>query len=199
LFAVSLFANGLFDDAINIFIDLNINPAKVVALYPDSVAGRLSIPREQWFELYGGRSPPDFSVDSPQTENFRRSVETLYRYLADRRPKLGGAMLALHITPTQASEHVSLSSIPVKELLDMPNSPPSALIPTQLVRYAQVVDTALFKSYLIFRPSLLESLCRLPNWCEVLEVEQELRSRSVGAVTYCIFHHCLDSGRNFQS
>lgn len=36
------------------FIALDFNPAKVVALYPDSVAGRLSVPSEKWISLYGG-------------------------------------------------------------------------------------------------------------------------------------------------
>ena len=60
LHAVALFDEGNFDDAINTFIELDINPAKVVALYPDSIAGRLSTPREKWFELHGGQPPPNF-------------------------------------------------------------------------------------------------------------------------------------------
>ena len=118
-------------------------------------------------------------------DDFHRSVETLLRYLGDRRPKLWGALSALHISPSQASEHASLSETSIAELLDMPNAPPSALIPDQLVRFAQVVDTALFKSYLAIRPSLLGPLCRISNWCEVLEVEQVLRSREV-RLTACV-------------
>jgi hypothetical protein len=60
LHAVSLFAESQFDDAINTFIELDINPAKVVALYPESIAGRLSIPRKKWFELHGGKPPLRF-------------------------------------------------------------------------------------------------------------------------------------------
>jgi hypothetical protein len=41
------------------------------------------------------------------------------------------------------------------------------------------VDTALFKSYLVTQPALLGALCRLANWCEVSEVEEELRAREV--------------------
>lgn len=112
-------------------------------------------------------------------DDLHRSVETLLRYLGDRRPKLWGALSALHISPSQASEHASLSATSIAELFEMPNVPPSALIPDQLVRFAQVVDTAFFKSYLAIRPSLLGPLCRISNWCEVLEVEQVLRSRQV--------------------
>lgn len=41
------------------------------------------------------------------------------------------------------------------------------------------MDTALYKSYLIIRPALLGSLCRVANWCEVSEVEDDLRARKV--------------------
>lgn len=112
-------------------------------------------------------------------DDLHRSVETLLRYLGDRRPKLWGALSALHISSSQSSEHASLSTTSIDELFELPNSPPSALIPDQLVRFAQIVDTALFKSYLAIRPSLLGPLCRIDNWCEVSEVEQVLRSREV--------------------
>jgi len=70
----------------------------------------------------------------------------------------------------------------------MPNSPPSALIPDQLVRFAQIVDTALFKSYLAIRPSLLGPLCRIDNWCEVSEVEQVLRGREKHTELIFLYH-----------
>jgi len=60
------------------------------------------------------------------------------------------------------------------------------LTPDQLVRYAQIVDTALFKSYLIVRPGLLGPLCRVDNWCEVSEVEEALAAREVSFVA--VFH-----------
>ena len=50
----------------------------------------------------------------------------------------------------------------------------------QVVRFAQIVDTALFKAYLVARPGLIGSLCSLPNWCEVTEVQEVLMEREVG-------------------
>lgn len=41
----------------NAFLELNINPAKIVALYPESVSGRLSVPEEDWIHLFGGPAP----------------------------------------------------------------------------------------------------------------------------------------------
>lgn len=61
----------------------------------------------------------------------------------------------------------------------MPSIPLSRLTPEQVFRVAQVVDTALFKLYLVVRPSLVGSLCRLENFCEVVEVEEQLKERKV--------------------
>ena len=60
-----------------------------------------------------------------------------------------------------------------------PRYPFFSLTPEQLVLCSQVVDTALFKSYLVVRPGLLGPLCRRDNWCEVAEVEETLAAREV--------------------
>lgn len=263
--AVSDFRSSKFDDAIDAFIELDFNPAKVVALYPESVAGRLSVPREGWIPLYGGptdmendhtssnsthdnndkgpaqgvqeKSPAELldqmgtgtgsvggklrkvgltmfagtsagagkdddtaSVISRQkgvhgdylllprskayfqlvAGELNQSIETLVRYLSDRRPKLYAALKAIGVTPESQSHLASpLSEATVEELFALPNAPLSALTPEQLLRFAQIVDTALYKSFLIIRPILLGSLCRIPNWCEVSEVEEDLRTRKV--------------------
>lgn len=52
--AVSQFRSGKYDNAINTFLDLDVNPAKVVALYPDKVAGRLVVKQDEWIGLFGG-------------------------------------------------------------------------------------------------------------------------------------------------
>ena len=118
-------------------------------------------------------------------DNFHRSIETLMRYLSDRRPKIAGALSAFHITPTQSHEMPHLSTTSTEDLLNLPNAPLSALTPEELVRFAQIVDTALFKSYLLVRPGLLGPLCRV-GWCEVSEVEELLRERE--AITYILAH-----------
>jgi hypothetical protein len=116
-----------------------------------------------------------------------RSVETLVRYLTDRRPKVSAALAAVNITPASLSHEIApLSETPVEDLFELPNAPLSALTPEQLLRFAQIVDTALFKSYLLVRPPLLGSLCRSPNWCEVTEIEEELRARQVGDNSYSV-------------
>lgn len=107
------------------------------------------------------------------------------KYLSDRRPKIAGALEPMHITPASQSHKImSLSESSPEDLLALPNAPLSSLTSEQLLRFAQIVDTALFKSYLIVRPSLLVSLCRVANWCEVSQVEEELRSREVCSIFF---------------
>jgi len=57
--------------------------------------------------------------------------------------------------------------------------PLTALIPDQLIRFTQVVCTALSKSCLLTMPGLLGSLCRIESWYEVSEVKAFLREREV--------------------
>jgi Vam6/Vps39-like protein vacuolar protein sorting-associated protein 39 len=217
LHAVALLAQKHAEQSINIFLELDVNPAKVVALYPDEVAGRLAQPQEKWIELFGGKAPQgtasaallkDAEVnaestevttvgddesktsttlntfvfllsDHSLTEEWRESVNNLLVYLSDQRRKISGALTAINIPSSQEAHATRLSEASVEEILSLPDAPPSALTPQQLFRFAQIVDTALFKSYLIVRPGLLGSLCRLDNWCEVSEVENELRARGV--------------------
>jgi hypothetical protein len=65
--AVSKFRAGEFDSALDSFVKLNINPAKVISLYPESISGRLSVPRDQWTQMFGGptpTAPPEVAVSS---------------------------------------------------------------------------------------------------------------------------------------
>ncbi|ESK95857.1 rab guanyl-nucleotide exchange factor [Moniliophthora roreri MCA 2997] len=288
--AVAQFKAGQFDFAIDEFVDLNMNPAKVVALYPESIAGRLSVPSSNWITLFGGPAQTTSSADdgasmgssgdeakeksaveqeantsqdgsksghersvtasSSTTEtglleslsmqggtgtlrgrlknqlgaylggvvakeakdddtasirsarasrprstvidvhsDLNRSVESLTRFLADRRPKLAGALAAVGITPAnQAHEIAPLSETSVEDLFAIPSAALSALTPEQLLRYAQIVDTAFFKSFLMIRPSLAGSLFRIANWCEVEEVEEILRERRMFSELKDLYH-----------
>ncbi|KAG6881870.1 hypothetical protein C0992_013260, partial [Termitomyces sp. T32_za158] len=64
--AVAQFREAKFDGAIDTFIELDFNPAKVVALYPEKVAGRLSVLVDDWIPLYGGPKPV---VDGPTSSS----------------------------------------------------------------------------------------------------------------------------------
>ena len=75
LLAVSRFKAGDFDDAMNAFIELNINPAKVIALYPETVSGRLHVPPERWIPLFGGPEPTQSALQV-NTEDAKTSRPT---------------------------------------------------------------------------------------------------------------------------
>ena len=128
-----------------------------------------------------GRVRLQFPTLIPHTAEFKRSIDAVRRYLTDRRPKLDGVLKTFGITPSQSHKVSPLSEATVAELREIPSMPLTTLTPDQLIRFAQVVYTALFKSYLLTMPGLLGSLCRIENWCEVSEVEALLREREVRA------------------
>lgn len=245
--AVQLFQEGQFDKAIEMFLELDTNPAKVVALFPESISGRLAAPREKWIEMFGGETEKEDVVEeggksvavvegaeeeevqkavaaagvsdvpqSPTTasglsgglssrlkamaggggdtdsvkdapapaskgkkgaDEFKLSTRALDVFLVDKRPKIPPALQIFGITAAQSGDVPALSAASVSELMDLPSAPLSTLTPEQLVRVAQLVDTALFRLYLFTKPSLIGALCRVDNWCEVVEVEEALRSR----------------------
>ncbi|GAA5987416.1 hypothetical protein JCM10908_001946 [Rhodotorula pacifica] len=110
-----------------------------------------------------------------EAENRARSIDELIRYLTDRRQKYSRALASLppHARPSPSSSH-SLSRSTPSELFRLPNAPLTKLAPEELARVAQVVDTALFRTYLATRPVMIGPLCRIENWCEVEEVEELL-------------------------
>lgn len=55
------------------FIELNINPAKVIALYPENVSGRLGIEKSGWVELFGG---PVFVEKPAEAKHQREGAES---------------------------------------------------------------------------------------------------------------------------
>jgi hypothetical protein len=71
--AVSQFRASKYDAAIDIFTELDSNPAKVVALYPESVSGRLGVPASKWVTLFGGPEkvslPPVQEGDTSESES----------------------------------------------------------------------------------------------------------------------------------
>lgn len=69
---MSEFRLGKFNDAIDSFLELDLNPAKVLALYPERVAGRLSVQQEDWIPLFGGpanKSPTLKNDDAMSTKS----------------------------------------------------------------------------------------------------------------------------------
>lgn len=78
-----------------------------------------------------------------------------------------------------------LSEVDASTIHSLPNGPLTDLDPEQLLRTAQVVYTSLLKVYLVARPTLVGSLCRIENWCDVAEVEPLLREKGVSRLMHC--------------
>ena len=114
----------------------------------------------------------------PADQFLRRSVEVLLRYLTDRRQKVNKALANLR-PANRPVPNAPAKAVPAAELWALPDKSLLEYNPDQLRCVAQVVDTALFKCYLAIRPSLLGSLCRLENWCEVEEVKELLTEAKV--------------------
>lgn len=66
---MSQFKSAQFPGAINAFIELNINPAKVVALYPESIAGRLAVSEDDWIVLFGGPAKASPASETASTHD----------------------------------------------------------------------------------------------------------------------------------
>ena len=69
-----------------------MNPAKVIALHADIVAGRLSVPRDCWIPLYGG---PPKQTDSSSTSSDEAAEDGSPKKPADVQDAL--------VTPTTGS------------------------------------------------------------------------------------------------
>ncbi|KAG1762919.1 vacuolar sorting protein 39 domain 1-domain-containing protein [Suillus placidus] len=196
LHAVSQFRLGKFDDAINSFIELDLNPAKqsLTSKNDDAMSTKSqndgNESKEKLLEqspslamlvrtaarrgtafvalLASSKDKEDDAVSISGKKQVKqvghRSVDTLWRYLTDRRPKVAGALAAVHVAPAQSHQWPFLSETTTEELFAQPNIPLPLLTSEQLVRLAQIL-------------ALLGALCRLANWCEVSVVEEKLRAR----------------------
>ncbi|WVF65869.1 hypothetical protein IAT40_000606 [Kwoniella sp. CBS 6097] len=105
----------------------------------------------------------------------RAALEALMYFLSDRRQKLAGAIASTPLPPENSVP--PLSSLSADEQHKFPSTPFNELTPEQLLRIAQVIYTGLIKVYLVARPVLVGSLCRIENWCDVEEVEELLKAQ----------------------
>lgn len=63
-----------YDAAVNIFIEENVNPAKVVALFPKDIAGKLHCEREEIEEIWGGRTREHRKMQQAQQKRQRQPL-----------------------------------------------------------------------------------------------------------------------------
>ena len=116
--AVSEFRASKFDSAIDTFLELDFNPAKVVALYPESVAGRLSVPPDGWIPLYGG--PSSTTADDSSDKGSREragSSDALPASTGSIRTRLGLGVFLPSAPLTKEPETASLGGRPPQRTL----------------------------------------------------------------------------------
>ena len=121
------------------------------------------------------RSARERRITAPLGTAERKALDALGKFLADRRRIFKPILEAhpeSHVAQTKSQEHRDTA-----ELLAIPSAPLASLTLDQLSDVAQVVDTALLKTFLEIKPALIGSLCRLENWCKVEEVEELLQER----------------------
>ncbi|CAO1623883.1 unnamed protein product [Sympodiomycopsis kandeliae] len=122
----------------------------------------------------GTSAPPslknvDMSTNADAAFELSKScLEALGRFLADRR-----RIFKPILETSPKVENVR----PASSMISFPSMPLPKMSIEDLTTLARVVDTALFKTFLETKPSLVGPLCRIENWCEVTEVEELLESR----------------------
>ena len=95
LLAVRQFKDGEYLTALRSLADLNVNPAKVLGLFPELVSGRMSVPREKWIVLFGGRSWPANVPSSPKDEQHPSSQEETIEHSESAGAALKGALKSI--------------------------------------------------------------------------------------------------------
>lgn len=105
LYAVSLFYKDQYSEAIDHFLELDTNPARVIALYPSYISGPLARDRSEWLEMFGAKGKnadalavpessamtPDDSVDTMEAASVRSGKSTaLSQSIPKERSRLHG-------------------------------------------------------------------------------------------------------------
>ena len=153
-----------------------MNPAHVLAMYPASISGALAQPRSHWLAMVGAPVPPKAAATTTTTTDddddtsalSAPALDALARFLNDRRRLL--RPLVASYTHTHPLDTSVLLSLPAWAC------PLTSLTPEQGMAMAQAVDTALFHVFLRTKPSLVGPMCRVANWCQVADVEAQLRA-----------------------
>ncbi|CAG8660017.1 8216_t:CDS:10, partial [Dentiscutata erythropus] len=182
LLAHDLFQQQKFDEAITIFQELETDPAEVIALYPPSISGTLYLGASHQQDLEKSEINHEnglTAVSSDQDEKTSKNEEfinglnqqfllegklledavtALIRFLTDRRQKISKILHPQPQTKSDTSSYVNGNY-------------------DHTLKIAELVDTALLKSYMFTNDALVGPLLRVPNHCNVEESEGLLLER----------------------
>ncbi|EPQ27516.1 uncharacterized protein PFL1_05054 [Pseudozyma flocculosa PF-1] len=120
LYGVYLFSQNRFDEAVEIFTELEMNPAKVLALYPPNVAGDLSRSRDEWLPIFGGPNVAKVADIEPPSAATTTGTSSLSSSPAGRSANAG------IVQPTPRSKlSALLTGMRPQSIIGEPSAPPS--------------------------------------------------------------------------
>lgn len=141
--------------------------SKRSTMKPDSTEGSDS------GSLKGAKKPHE---DGPfQGKNLTTAVRELNGFLVDTRTRLQRFLdPATGKLKAQPNESNGNSKAAIESLLVSPLSAADVEMEEKLRETAKLVDTTLFRSYMLVQPSLAGSLFRIPNFCDPNVVNEKL-------------------------
>lgn len=238
--AQTLFEARKFREAMDLFTEAKAPPERVIALYPKSIAGRLSAPesvkapeseidpeegsekklddsqatsstpvstigRSMMGRLVGGhkkvdsdtasikstikedstestpvkgKSQEEIQSDKPDGKDLKIAVHALQSFLAQCRVQIKRYIdtdgnLKEPLPPPSESQSEDYKP-PFHFFIQQKSSSEHINWQAKLLEVAQLVDTTLFRAYMLASPSLAGPLFRLPNFCEPDVVNEKL-------------------------
>lgn len=195
-----LFEQRKYRDAMDIFTEVRAPPERVIRLYPKAIAGNLSEQESPATEVRAeegeskapstngenptnGESPkePAASIRSAESiplegKDLITALLELNAFLVDTRNRMKefiDAETGKVFPPKQNGQNGS-STNAFESLLLSPVSDEDRDREQKLKDTAKLVDTTLFRSYMVARPTLAASLFRIPNFCDPDVVNEKL-------------------------
>lgn len=172
--ATQMFKSKKYQDALQLFSDVSAPPDAVIGLYPPVISGT-SITNGSENGQNGSSAHAEHPKDGDQqqdqgepsrsnslvsSEDLMAATAALQPYLADTRRKIA--------TLNAREEQITYQGFEL-----------SREIYGDLEKAAVLVDTTLFRCYILRSPSLVGSLVRVQNQCDPIVVEAELTRKKM--------------------
>lgn len=127
LHGLELFKMGKFEEAIDVFTELELNPCKVLCLFPKEISGDLCREKDSWEEIVGGRKRSSEERIDPEVEVVKNRDE------GTNDSSIGVEELPSTISTSTAtsSEPQGTSSVPIPSSSSSPETPIPSPSPSQ--------------------------------------------------------------------
>lgn len=148
--ATQLFQQKKYEESLFLFSDISAAPEDVIPLYPAKVSGKSDMSN-----THNSTGPNDAYSDDNEEDIDKKAITCLLPYLAQTRRKISKLIVS--------NEQVIFQGYKL-----------SPEIYGDLEVAAEVVDTCLFRCYMLVTPALVGSLVRVHNHCDVKTVTSML-------------------------